>query len=261
MLSIIEPVDTGEISNYITNQEYNMLAGTENLAGLLKHKRPKTKMKKIKESDLAKSVLTHLETEGWDCYPEAQMSYGRGRADIACTKEGALWIIEAKLSLSLKLLEQADGWVNTKAAHRVSIAIPYRSISPFVYNLCRDRGVGIIMATKQFRSIYVHKEATELDTRAPKVKKMIDSLHPDMKEYQPGTTSGYSTPYNRTMKAIRLYLTVNPGAFLKDIIKDVPHHYASDRTASTCIPNAVKEFEKGKIQSRKIKGRWRFYPV
>lgn len=215
----------------------------------------------MKESDLAKVIMCYLEDEGWDCYPEALLSHGRGRADIACTKEGVLWIIETKVSMSLKLLEQAFEWTRTKAMHRVSIAIPYRDVSPFVHTLCREQGMGILMATPKLRRAYSLKEPKDIIPAPHKIQKMIASLHPDMKEYTPGSSNGYSTPYNRTMKAVRLYLKSNPGAFLKDIVKDVPHHYASDRTATTCIPKAVKDFEKGKIRCKKIKNRYRFYSI
>jgi len=213
----------------------------------------------MKESDLAKRIMKYLKEEGWDCYPEAQLCYGRGRADIACIKKGVLWVIETKTNLSLRLLDQANEWVKTKAVHRVSLAIPYRNITPFAYEVCNWKGLGILMATPQLRVVYDHRKAPEHKPSTFKLNKMVNSLHPDMKKYAPGTTKGYSTPYNRTMKAIRTYLKTHPGASLKDILKEVPHHYASKQSASACIPKAIKDFEKGKINGRKIKNRWRFY--
>ncbi len=219
--------------------------------------------KKLSETDLARYIVEYLEQEGWDCYPEAQMKYGGGRADIACTKQGILWIVEVKTSLSIRLLDQANDWLRTKGVNRVSIAFPTRGVPGVVTDLCDLKGIGILTVPKSnynlTRRIMEQKAPTALPTSDWKVKGMIESLHPDMKNYKPGTCNGYSTPYNRTMKAVDEYLIVHPDSTLKEIVTSVQHHYASNRTAQVCILKGALRGGKERVRAKKEGNKWLLY--
>lgn len=219
-------------------------------------------MKKLKEEDLAIKVLQHMKDEGWDCYPEAQLKYARGRADIAALKDDTFRIVEAKTSLSLQLLNQANEWIHMQGVDEVCVAVPNVRISRLVEEILRWKGIGLYHVIRGFNQRHQRfgvKEVQEiiaprrLEVHKARRKRVIESLHPDMKNYKPGTTSGYSTPYNRTIKMILEYLKDHPESTLDDLVK-LDHHYASKSSAKRSLTMALTSFEADKIESIK-KGR------
>lgn len=202
--------------------------------------------KRIKESEIGEKVLLHLESQGWDCYPEAQfVSMGRS-ADIACVKDNKLMVVEIKVSASLALLEQACKWLSSPVDY-VSIAVPV-PISHFVGEILRWKGIGSYRVPRyewdRFRVMTLAKEQGKDPER---VKKMISKLHEDMKNYIPGSPAGRSTPYSRTILAVTEYLYHNPDSKLKDILDNVKTHYTSLSSARSSLPRAIEQFERQKI--------------
>ncbi len=198
----------------------------------------------MKETDIAGPVMAWLERQEWDCYPEADVHGGSGgRADIAAVSGRILWIVEAKTSLSLALLEQAIGW--KRAAHYISIAVPgVRPINAFAADLCRDHGIGIIRAGRHDVIEWARPRLHRHNHQS--AQRIIGSLHPDMKRYAPGGTSssGYSTAYRRTMDRVKDFIKWNPGCTIGEIVKGVEHHYASSSTARSVIPQRLIDLEK-----------------
>ena len=222
----------------------------------------------MKEIELAAAVMGWLEEYMWDCYPEAQFeSYGR-RADIAAVRNGRLWIIECKNTLSTVLLNQANDWV--PAAHYVSVAVPsLRRRSSYGgvidYFLC-GKGIGLIRVAERYNGDldpletipprlhrYTHYRATEL----------IKLLHADMKRYAPGNDTGsFSSPFNRTMRDVADYVRRNPGCTVKEIVDNVEHHYRSSANARSAIPQwLTSDIEKYQVRVELDGNRRRFYPV
>lgn len=193
---------------------------------------------KISEATLASQLLEYLKNDGWDCYPEALLHYGNGRADIAALKEGKLWILEVKNTLSLRLLEQAIEWAVTKAVNRVSVVTPIKKITPLVDDICKWKSIGI-MTIHSYSGIKNRIVAPDLTYNDSKLNKNIESLHPDMKNYQPGTSNGYSTPYNRTMKVVKEFILQNPGSTLSNVVAGIQHHYSSKASAKSGILSGI----------------------
>jgi len=222
----------------------------------------------VKETELAAAVMRWLQEQGWDCYPEAQFrSYG-GRADIAAVRDGRLWIIECKLSLSTALLDQAHEWIG--AAHYVSIAVPSlkrrSSYGGVVDFFLQEKGIGLIRVATRYTG-----DLDPLETIPPRLhryahhraKKLIKLLHPDMKHYAPGNdNSSFSSPFNRTMKDVAGFVRLHPGCTVKEIVDNVPHHYGSSATARSAIPQWLEHgFEKYQIRVKMDGHRRRFYAV
>jgi len=208
-------------------------------------------MNKQKEEDLAKEILLYLEAEGWNCYPEAMLKYGNGRADIAATKNNILRIVEVKMSLSLALLNQANEWVLTKGVDEVYIAVPnLRSSSHLVEEILRWKKIGKIIVysgQRHFKSSNIElRGGGQLEVMAKRKEAMLASLHEDMKNYKPGTQSGYSTPYNRTIASIQQAIAEKGPLTMKEIIK-LGHHYSTDASAKSCLSQALDVFEKDKF--------------
>lgn len=218
--------------------------------------------KRFKESDIARVAMEYLQGFGWDCFPEAQFHAYDRRADIAAVRDGLLYIVEAKVTFSWTLLEQAFGWLYK--AHYVSVAVPGGRIPFAAEGLCREKGIGIIGVypsanSKHDDQIYI-SESPRLHRSAHTIAKIyIEHLHEDMKQFTPGTTGSYSTPWTRTMNEIKDYITKNPGCLLKDIMNDCKHHYRTDMSARSAIPKWIegKGFASVKRDGRIL----RFYPV
>jgi len=180
---------------------------------------------KPSESEVASAVMAYLVDAGWDCYPEVQGSDGMHRADLVAIKGPVLWIIEVKLGASLSLLAQAEAWRGN--ANRISIAT-WRPTTYFVQRICRSFRIGVIRAWRDSWHEWMVRE----DLSAPLSRRAItqglrDSLHPDMQRYAPGgtTLSGYSSAWKRTMDAAIIAIRANPGAGLRHIVEQIPHHY------------------------------------
>jgi len=222
----------------------------------------------MKETELATAVMEWLEEQWWDCYPEAQFrSYG-GRADIAAVRDGRLWIVECKCSLSMALLNQAHDW--TGAAHYVSVAAPskkrrgqYGGVVDF---FLREKGMGHIKITEGWDGTLAPYEILppRLHRYAHhRAKELIGLLHPDMKRYKPGNAnSDFSSPFNRTMRAVVDYIKWHPGCTQKDIVDNVPHHYGCSATARSCIPKWLAwEPDKYRVRTEQEGRMLRFYPA
>ena len=221
----------------------------------------KTKMCKIKETEVAKIIYNFWENQGYDVYPEAQMRYGKGRADIAGVKKNKLMVTEVKTSLSLKLLEQADEWLKTKAVNFIYVAVPSRKITNFIKDICKWKGFGLVTVYRPSATAKIVIKAKDLSPSTAKLSAMINSLHPDMKNYQPGTMSGYSTPYNRTINKVEKYIIQNPGSFVTEVIDNIDHHYATRKSGCSSLIKAIKNFEQARLSVKKRNGRYRIYPV
>lgn len=72
------------------------------------------------EVELARAVAGWAEAEGWEVFKEVHT--GEGDADLVLCQGRVLWIVETKLALSDKLLEQAARRLGY--AHYVSVAVP-----------------------------------------------------------------------------------------------------------------------------------------
>ncbi len=187
------------------------------------------------------------------------MAYGSGRADMVAVKDGILHVFECKCSFSIKLLEQCYDWVRTKAVNRVSLCVPYSCRSTFSMEVARRFDLGIHFWMRQ-GTILPEVLAPQLPTVDSKVQKMLASLHPDMKNFAPGTTAdkGFSTPYNRTIGRVKEFVRQNPKCGLTDILANVEHHYASKSSARTSLGIALTRFDSESFLAEKVKGQFQF---
>ncbi len=197
----------------------------------------------MKETDLAKKVVTWLEAQHWDVYQEVTVTGHGGIADIVAVRDGKLWIIECKTSLTFTVLEQASHW----RAHYRSIAIPRpktksRSIAYHIANKHLD--LGVLEVGEQINVI--HQPPLKRDFHKS-AKYFMSQLKEEHKHYSPAGSNngGYYTPYRATMDRVKNYISAHPGCTFKEIMYDLGknHHYSSDNTAKTCIRKALAEWE------------------
>lgn len=233
--------------------------------------------KKVSEEEVATAVMQHLITEGWDCYPEVLLP--GGRADIVAVRDlpfsqGKLvHIIETKTNWSLSLLEQA---VNRQGfAHYVSIAAPgigrgNREINRFFELLCTARGIGIIIVEGVLEpKVELYRiQPAKLCRGLKSAKKFnwgpwktLAALHPDQKNYTPGTTgkAGYSTPFRRTMDRCVDYVRKHPGCTVKELVGAVESHYARPTGFKQGILMWLEKREEIRVDTSG--SVYKFYPI
>jgi hypothetical protein len=217
----------------------------------------------VNETELARKVIQWLEAQYWDVYQEVEFpKQCSGRADIAALRDGKLWIIECKTSLTFTVLEQAQQW----PAHFRSVAIP-RSKDR------RGRGVAYQIARNYLRIGVIEVGPFGADQVYPPpimrehhklAKRMIGCLRDEHKHYaDAGSKSGgYFTPYRQTIETVKKFVRAMPGCTLKEIMAhlDGHHHYANDTTARSSLRAALSNWESTWCETRPDKqGRFHYY--
>lgn len=155
------------------------------------------------------------------------------RADIIAVKDELRWVIELKLSLSLRLIEQAVSW--KKYAHFVSIAVPNWKRNNFTLEICKHFGVGLLYGCDLHEVLAPQRQDSPVLAATP--------LYDKQKEFANAGNNSNSayTPYKATMEQVLAYIQANQGCKLKDIVDNVKTHYRTPATAKSCISKSVKE--------------------
>lgn len=180
------------------------------------------------ETELAERVVNWLKEQGWEVYQEVTYETV---ADIVAVKNNKVWAIECKLSFGLQILAQAWNWV--ELANYVSIAVPNISHKSstyyFVQELFTLLKIGVLTVGNE---VYEFRSAPEL----PK-NKLLEHLHKEQKDWaKAGNNKGDRyTPFKHTLRQIEDYLKLHPGTPIKEIIKNIKHHYSNDNNACSAI--------------------------
>lgn len=205
----------------------------------------------MKEIDLAKKVIIYLENLNYDIYQEVQIGQGR-RADIVAIQDNISWIIETKLSLSMKLLEQA--LIQRYHAHYISIAIPDKKINRVAEIFMHDYGIGgLKLINPKYSDWYIVEFCEPRLNRKighyNDIRKWVNDRH---KYYaEAGNNMGeYWTPFKETTDEIYRYVKSNPGCSLKELIDNINHHYHSSASAKSSIARWI---HRGVIKNISIK--------
>lgn len=185
--------------------------------------------------------MAYLAGQGWDCYPEVVLPWGR--ADIVAVRDmpfstsRCVHIVETKTSWSLSLIEQA--LQRQEFAHFVSIAAPKtKQHRPGLWVICKHFGLGMITVAGIDPRVDEYGVVPPRLCRGLKAAKRLNwgpwrtlaCLHEDQKRFVPGstTTAGYSTTFSRTMDRCERFIEENPGCTVAELVAGVDSHYASN---------------------------------
>jgi len=199
------------------------------------------------EVELCGSVVQWLQSQHWDVYQEVEMFSQGSRADIIAVRSSVIWVIEAKLSLSVSLIEQAYGW--KQYTNYISVLTPLRNRNLSGAILLTALGIGTIEVGKDCRDKNDIRSDLGKFNRIPTFfKDRIPSvLKPEMQTGEHGkagnNTSSRWTPYKQTMLEIKRFLVSNGPSTLKQIIQNLNHHYSSDKSALPSIRKALEVWE------------------
>ena len=160
------------------------------------------------ESELARAVISWLEDYQWEVYQEVQV-YGYA-ADIVAVQDKLVWVIETKLTSTLKVIEQANNW--RTMAHYVSIAVPRRRNQSMFEKVLHLFGIGKIECDQR-----ILEWISPIFNRNALSNKITRLLTPELKNYaEAGNSKGERlTPFKKTCMEIVREVEKSPGIPLK----------------------------------------------
>lgn len=197
------------------------------------------KSSKIKESDIAQICVNYLETKGYTVYKEVTMN-GKGgrRADIYGTMGDISIIVEAKMSFSLKVIEQAYNWrVN---ANRAYICIPKpkrsgRKSFNFGLKVCKELGIGVITVDYNMQDCNIELESNYHEN----IKRPV--LYDAQKNSVAGNDeSKFHSAFKETCLNFDKYMIDKDNIKLSEIIDNIKHHYASKVSAQSSLKKMIE---------------------
>lgn len=198
------------------------------------------------EVELCKAAIQWLQAQHWDVYQEVQLFYAGSRADIVAVRGPSIWIIEAKMSLSVSVIEQAYSW--RYYGNYVSVLIPERQRRRSGISLLATLGLGFIELYRPTGDVHHHDMGRFMRVKDHLRERMIGALSPELQtgEYgEAGNAKGARwTPYASTMDQVRRFLKEGGPATIKQIIQNLEaHHYSSDKSALQSIRKALTTWE------------------
>jgi hypothetical protein len=183
----------------------------------------------MKETDIGKSALIYFSEFGWEVYQEVQTRFGN-IVDMIVKMDKIIHCVELKTTFSLDVIYQA--YFNKTIGNYSSVIVPQsHTRGDFVERICRDYGIGVYYINIYDNSIR-QKVPPKLTRRVCKIK-----LSNEQKHYaEAGNSYGKRwSPYLETKKNLISQVTKSKGIKLKDLLKQVPHHYCNDITAVASI--------------------------
>jgi len=202
------------------------------------------------ETELAEYIVNWLKEQGWEVYQEVQFN---SIADIVAVKNNQSWIVECKTTFGISVLEQAHNW--RQMSNYISIAIPYPNYKK--HHICNELAnalkIGVLcVTTKNWEG---NRKVEEL-IKAPLQEEIVHNIITRLNEKQKtwalaGNNRGERyTDFKDTVNQIYEYLKKHPDSTLKDIIKNIKHHYRKDSTAQSSISTWIR---KGIIKNIDVK--------
>jgi len=189
-------------------------------------------MSKNPESELAKHVISYFENLDYTTYKEVSLKGGGTiRSDIYCKKDSESVAIEIKMTMCLKVIEQAFKW--RPYANKVYIVIPKKGkINHFAEQLCQDYGIGLLYYKGSYFEERI-KPMLNINAKEP-------SLYEEQLLSEASNNRGdFVTPFKITVDRIIKYVGDNK-LLLKEVIENIEHHYRDNASATNSIKSMIK---------------------
>lgn len=163
------------------------------------------------EERIGAAVAEWLRAAGWQVYAEVVGPWGKQRPDIVAVKDEIVWIVECKVRLSFRLIQQAWDWETW--AHRISVAT---SVVTMGTNAA-------VLRTLDLGWLHVGADGvTEVlplgwrSERPRRVGILLDALRPEHAESRPGNAdSAYHTATQERDARLRAHVAAHPGVELR----------------------------------------------
>lgn len=195
------------------------------------------------EQYLAAALRQWLTEEGWEIYQEVEIP--GGRTDLVAVRGPIRWGIEVKTTLSMGVFDQAHH--NTRWFHHSSIAVPagkdgycFGRNWDFARKCSQTFGFGILaLANYPGTTDYRVLQQTR-----PQLNRRVGTVHlyEEQKTYcaAGSSTGGHWTPFRRTVQQLVAYVQRTPGCLLREVVKELDHHYSNAPSATRCLAEMIR---------------------
>ena len=209
---------------------------------------------KLKESDMFLPIKQFFEEEGYSVYAEVPC-WGK-TADIVAVKGKLVVVVETKLTMNIKLLEQVFNWQHK--AHYVYAAVPQKAeLTVWTRELLRNAGIGIICldidtTSDEFYCSRVYKYVParlyrKIGVKLPgELRPMRWDQHilPEHSQNISGVRQAdiRVSRYKLMMKHVKRILSLKKekGISIDELTEALDIHYANPKTG---LYNALKKYE------------------
>lgn len=182
----------------------------------------------MKEEELAKHFIEWF-NEGYDVYEEVP---AHGVIDFVAT-DGHIQIgCEVKTSFNLKVMEQA--WRKKPLFHYTYICVPRKRDYYFRELVMRQYGIGVLVCDTLNSINELVKPTLNRKARGVTLKKY-------MKESTAGSQFDRVTAFGNTVRQIERYVKRQGPAHIKDVLKNIDHHYGTVSSARSSIRKWIKD--------------------
>ena len=157
--------------------------------------------------------------------------------------------------MNFKVIEQA--YNNKGYVHYSYIAVPRTRDAYFKHRICADYGIGILEFDSNNGYLWDIKEVVKPKfNRKARTKWFIPD--PRMKKLKAGTPAakGTITAFKLTTERIEKYVKKHPGCEIKDVFKNIEHHY---RSLSSGRSSIMQYIDKGVIKTIRREGNQLYY--
>lgn len=169
--------------------------------------------------------------------------------DVVATSENAECIVEMKLHLNFKVLEQAYQGIGR--AKYVYIAVPKTKQydNNFVRKILRDYGIGLIVVDNNTARVHIESAVHEV---------VFGNIRDAIRPYNSVTVGGVKsgdgiTEYSITISKIKEYMKVNDWLTVNDIIKNVDTHYTKPENSIGATLRA--KWNEGWCEFKSVRGK------
>lgn len=186
------------------------------------------------EVDLAKSIVSHFSKE-YEVYQEVKACSSRV-IDIVVRRGSSLVAIETKVTLNMKLWEQA--FKNKRWCGYSYIAIPQnvfnKSLRKMISGMSKGLNIGVIVV--DFDGT-VHEQFKPVEDIPAQELKLYD----EQKSFALAGSGGvpYFTPFKKTVSEIKKYLQKHGKSELVTVMSSIDHHYKTQQSAISSIRKYV----------------------
>ena len=216
---------------------------------------------KMPETAICLAVLAALKEQGWETFQEVDFGH---RADIVARKDGKILIVEAKSAPSMALIGQGLHWMAWGNAVAVATTWSRGEFS----NICRALGIHIITVGHDWRNEGNLKAELPYEWKYHRAeascrKRLLKRLHPLLNEFgKAGSQSEYYSAFKHTCRNLKEYISGHPGVTMKEAVKNIAHHYASETSARSSLGKWITEGSIEGIEWRKAPDikRYLLYP-
>lgn len=211
--------------------------------------RSKVRGGEVNEVELCEIVKKTNMFPGFTLHEEVGMDVNGNSCDMVYHKGDEVYRIEAKLDFNFEVVAQAARWV--KKATKSYIAIPHKKVTwkygkcPKV-DVCNALGIGIILVDNvdacfmwpSFNPIQTHDHVweqefpnkTDMDFWKPIFERIGNN------KAKAGSQHGErSTPFSRTIEALRKAAMEHPDFSLNQLLEITPTHYSHKESAASAI--------------------------